>query len=45
MPIEMQENMIDGAGVEMLTEMPSGHSPFLSMPFKLLEAVQKTAGI
>lgn len=45
-PVELQKTMVDGSGVEMLTEtLTSGHSPFLSMPEKLLEAVQKTAGI
>eukprot|EP00243_Klebsormidium_subtile_P003659 TRINITY_DN17247_c0_g1_i1.p1 TRINITY_DN17247_c0_g1~~TRINITY_DN17247_c0_g1_i1.p1 ORF type:complete len:294 (-),score=59.56 TRINITY_DN17247_c0_g1_i1:401-1282(-) len=45
-PVEVQRAMVDGAGVEMRTEtLPSGHSPFLSMPEMLLEAVQKTVGI
>ncbi|GAQ87851.1 hypothetical protein KFL_003820060 [Klebsormidium nitens] len=45
-PVEVQKMMVNGSGVEMRTEtLTSGHSPFLSMPEKLLEAVQKTAGI
>jgi hypothetical protein len=44
--LEVQRAVAGWAGVEMTTAtLPSSHSPFLSMPEKLLEAVQKTAGI
>lgn len=41
LPISVQEGFVKNAGVEIQTERcTSGHSPFLSMPEKVVEVVE-----
>ena len=44
-PLEVQENMVKGAGFEIYTEtLDAGHSPFLSQPKETADVVRRAAG-
>lgn len=44
LPLEVQESMVKGTGVDFLTDIcNAGHSPFLSQPTTVLKVVEKIA--